>query len=590
MSKRVVLTLFVIGMLLLLLVQNAGKTTWSMRGNRSWKGDSSAYMYDNVTTHYGNLIVDGTQTFVIENCRYIQIGDILVKGYAELQLKDCEFVLNQSTYYQWNISVNENAQLHSENVSITSNFSYDQFYDDESIVTFNETNLDTFCWIYGNGASLTFHNSSDSGDILVSTQVLFVNSSAEFVSTYPDAAVMIENSTMDFVSVGTKNSSVIARNLGGTYVSRFNTFENLTITGGRTSNVTVITSTLCISFEAYWEASSLAIYDSYIKGVAVAFGSEVFIDMCDGSGQGFDLSIQNSTAVIYNSNISYIVSTLNSVFSVYNSTISYGIHFYGGSDRGYCFECRISEIDVQSFGGTIMMDRTEVFGGPVGVYRYVEDSQFYVSGNISFTGNSHVMEWKNSTVTRSFVTSCRNKTSPLENAMLTLYDSSRSVVWSGLSDPDGRAEFNLTFTDSNYTDTLRLEAVKGEWYGTSNVSFLSDTPVTLTLGTHDIAITDVAPSKTVVGHDYLALIMVTVRNLGTLTDTETFNVTAYYNETAIMIEQWPDGEHSQSFWSMGDVNRDGYIDNWDLYTIKMHLTVALGIRDGIQTSTSTATE
>jgi hypothetical protein len=57
--------------------------------------------------------------------------------------------------------------------------------------------------------------------------------------------------------------------------------------------------------------------------------------------------------------------------------------------------------------------------------------------------------------------------------------------------------------------------------------------------------------------------MVTVENQGDLT--ETFNVTVYFNETAIMIEEWPDGATSQIFWSMGDVNRDGYIDNWDVY-------------------------
>lgn len=85
-------------------------------------------------------------------------------------------------------------------------------------------------------------------------------------------------------------------------------------------------------------------------------------------------------------------------------------------------------------------------------------------------------------------------------------------------------------------------------------------------GTIDVAVTNVIPSKTVVGQNYTALIMTTVENQGNFT--ETFNVTAYYNETAILTEQWENGTQSNIFWSMGDVCRDGYIDLWDAYLIQ----------------------
>lgn len=79
---------------------------------------------------------------------------------------------------------------------------------------------------------------------------------------------------------------------------------------------------------------------------------------------------------------------------------------------------------------------------------------------------------------------------------------------------------------------------------------------------HDISVASVTSSRTIVGQNYLAFIMVTVRNLGAFT--ETFNVSAYYNETAIPIyEQWPNSTQLKAFWSMGDVNRNGYIDYVD---------------------------
>jgi hypothetical protein len=79
---------------------------------------------------------------------------------------------------------------------------------------------------------------------------------------------------------------------------------------------------------------------------------------------------------------------------------------------------------------------------------------------------------------------------------------------------------------------------------------------------HDIAINDVFAVETVVGQNFTAIVMNIVENQGN--STETFNLTAYYDGMAIYTEQWSDGTHSQTFWSMGDAVRDGYIDLWDL--------------------------
>jgi parallel beta-helix repeat protein len=69
---------------------------------------------------------------------------------------------------------------------------------------------------------------------------------------------------------------------------------------------------------------------------------------------------------------------------------------------------------------------------------------------------------------------------------------------------------------------------------------------------HDVAITNVTPSKTVVGQGYSLNVNVTAANQGT--NAETFSVTAYYGNGTFTPEQW------NVFWSMGDCNRDGYIN------------------------------
>jgi hypothetical protein len=77
----------------------------------------------------------------------------------------------------------------------------------------------------------------------------------------------------------------------------------------------------------------------------------------------------------------------------------------------------------------------------------------------------------------------------------------------------------------------------------------------------DIACTDVTPSKTVVGQGYSLNINVTVENQGD--STETFGVVAPYFEGVIS----PTSENWKTFWSMGDVNLDGYINLTDLNRI-----------------------
>lgn len=81
----------------------------------------------------------------------------------------------------------------------------------------------------------------------------------------------------------------------------------------------------------------------------------------------------------------------------------------------------------------------------------------------------------------------------------------------------------------------------------------------------DITITNVSPTKTVVGQGFTTLIMVGVENQGS--SAETFNVTAYYDGNPILTEQWLDPTQSDIFWSMGDAIRDGYIDLRDVYLI-----------------------
>lgn len=97
---------------------------------------------------------------------------------------------------------------------------------------------------------------------------------------------------------------------------------------------------------------------------------------------------------------------------------------------------------------------------------------------------------------------------------------------------------------------------------------------------HNIAVTNVAPSKTVVGEGYSVNITVIVENQGDFK--ETFNVTAYYNETAIILL---DGKNYTTV-TLPSGNSTTLILPWDTtgvtkgnYTIKANATPVPGETD-----------
>jgi len=127
-------------------------------------------------------------------------------------------------------------------------------------------------------------------------------------------------------------------------------------------------------------------------------------------------------------------------------------------------------------GGAIQFQNSQTYGFEA------LSSSFYIYGEIDFLLETNAIRWLSTNVTRNYNIISRNLSgNPMENVELTLFDQNYTVVWSGLTDISGTANFNITFSDNNYTDTLRLEAVKGDFVGAMNVSFLSDTPIVLTM-------------------------------------------------------------------------------------------------------------
>jgi cold shock CspA family protein len=169
--------------------------------------------------------------------------------------------------------------------------------------------------------------------------------------------------------------------------------------------------------------------------------------------------------------------TEDSLITVANSSVSL---FLGHNCSVHVIDSVVEGLttrDPWSFSGTIYFENVTWKEGIL-----VFGSSFCVYGDISLQDFALVI-WRSSNITRNYLIVARNMSnSPIENVTLTLLDKNSTLVWNGTTDSPGRADFNVTFADSNYTDTLRLNIFKEGFYNeTKAVGFLSDTPVSIVL-------------------------------------------------------------------------------------------------------------
>jgi len=115
---------------------------------------------------------------------------------------------------------------------------------------------------------------------------------------------------------------------------------------------------------------------------------------------------------------------------------------------------------------------------------------------------------------------------------------------------------HTSYDNSSSTQTLNWIEI-ADLQDHIKIAALSILRVSPQISGHNIAVINVTGSKTVVCQGYSMQINVTVRNQGVYD--ENFNVVLQHDHLAAPTPaQW------DTFWSLGDVNRDGYIDGKDI--------------------------
>ena len=408
----------------------------------------------NLWGHTGDLIIDGTQTFVIENCTYIQTGNIIAKESARLAIRDAYVSINMTYRGQYNILVQDNATMEINNSKVMGTFGYGLSFIDQANGTIYGSELDL--WIICRGNSRAYFNRSKFSEIHVwdNSEVRITESEARWTINLDLA--FYNNVTVANLKPGFYTYWSLRDVVHG--VSQEITLENTTARSW----------SLDLSY-----SNAITIVNSTLERMRIEFG-QIEVNISDvrlGFFQNWTLggiTLLNSSVVGH-----WHFQLFNTSGTIRNCYVAISFVIGGTlfvADSTFYFDA------IEFFGAIFFHNATCIDCG--GFY----NSRCFISGNIQVEGSSGGLV--SSSVDRNYKTVTEDTNgSAVGNAQLTLFGQDGTVIWSGLTDTSGEANFNLTFTDSNYTDTLRLEASKGELFAAKNISFLSDTPVTLVMMT-----------------------------------------------------------------------------------------------------------
>jgi hypothetical protein len=405
------------------------------------------------TTHEGDLVIDGTQTYMIENCRFIQTGNIYVINWSKLTIINSTFHLRESFGSQFDLFVRDFGRLEIVNSCIDSDFGFCIGVLEQSRTTIEKSTIEAItCWDR--------------------TQVSIENSEVMEILIAGNSKVLLDGANVRLVSLSVSTDELVKLlNVRPIFYEYWNC-KQFTQIGSMSFDLTLMNSKV-EGWRVFTDVQSiLTISNSTLSGIGIHCSSSVRIeDVQPGYCSRWscnEVVLENSTVYdwgffFYEPSCTVVNSTVGysgwaeTDLSVINSTV-YGVDYSRGS--GVLFS-----------NGTIFTS-----------FRFVKTCLF-IHGNMKFSEAEFVGVWSSSDVTRDYNILLEDVNGDsIENVQLILSDLSRNVLWSGFTDTDGIADCSITFSDNNHTDVLRLQSSKDGFYNeTKLIRFVSDTPIIINL-------------------------------------------------------------------------------------------------------------
>ncbi len=434
--------------------------------------------YQNVTTHEGDLIISGTQTYTIENCTFIQTGNIYVKDRAKLYVKNAEIRINQTPFGQSELGVEDYAVMEVEDSNVRWDYGtlrY-RFVGNSTALFDGLTNIGEYSYVeFLEYSKAFFHNFSFTGSS--GSDIKFQDYSVGYISNSKMPALSpSDTSQLEILDTriaifelwfGYNGETVQVNGLKSGF------FEYLDLKEKIASSHHSFDVKLNRTSVNWWldacSDSKTTISDSTIAmfGIVVREGVSASVEglepgFCESASSG---QIELSRILV----TEFVRLICNGICTIRDSRFEL---MAGGSDwHANILNSLVYGICVGGVGSFCFDNTTWRDGGLL-----TQFSNLYVSGNMSC---GHVNSWFSSNITRNYNIEVRDSyhEPTISDASLILRSEEDVTVWNGTTDDQGRADFNLTFTDGNYTEPLRLEAVKGNWSSTMYVTLVSATPI-----------------------------------------------------------------------------------------------------------------
>lgn len=458
---------------------------------QSQEADTSSIQCD--VTHEGDLVVWFNEVFTIEDITYCQKGNVDVYDTARFIIKSARFVFLEAYFQEFHFVFHNRSSVLIDNSSLESTYyAHSLCLSDFSTGQIVNSNLSEGQLFLEGGSSLEILNSNVLHVNCADSCKLIVTGSSlnELVPTLRSASVAtftsvkpgyyadwnlhrdneVENWPTDITLIDTSINNWNF-DIGGSAVAIFEDCVINQLAPSDQSHVTVRDSTI-VSPVLFFEQNQTIELKDLRKG---------FISHWSLQDLSSDPDIRQ-TFIIENSEITggWYVGTGATDLTIVNSELArLWAGFNTPTAKARVINSHIEELALWNHRGTLIFEDTLVTK-----VAYPKDCRSRFRGTVRFTDkelHSVFGPWYHSTITREFPVLVQDSSGfSLPNVDLDLYSSQNELIWSGKSDYEGEATFEIIFTDTNYQDewTLRATLPDGEVI-TRSIRFLTDTPIVI---------------------------------------------------------------------------------------------------------------
>jgi len=446
-------------------------------------------------THAGDIVLTGSQTMEITGNVYTQTGNIYVQDQAQLSITNATLIFNQSYHEEFAIYVQNEAVLDINNSTITTGISLNENYEIKVWDTANVSITDSDLKISA-GYLLFMENYSGESSILRTG----VHNLSMAFSPYGGSTISISDSQINTWGFRFSDFQGEFSNLGPGLKESWHfqngsydiTLENTTIEGDMglhcdmPSDITVRDSHFFQLGCQGLSTISLRVIDSEIA----QFCLHGFNNDCSGHLSELKKGYHKSwklrdhadgscipDVILENTTISdgWLVTSFGATIALEHSELerlgSYSCGNPTADNETSVSHSTVNELILYSSKATLTFDDVSITH-----FNAYLPSEVVIEGSINFPGDSVITNWTESTTVRRIYPVHLLETNGDGRSGLALQlrkEDGGALLWSGVTDSDGTASFEIDFDGSNHDDSWRL-AIDGT---ARDITLLSSTPI-----------------------------------------------------------------------------------------------------------------